>query len=406
MPSAPLAPFFAEQLSAFEVWLTFAAADGRRERRPLQQLPVLLQALLSPTHRLRALVLLSRFVSLGGWAVGEMLSVGVFPYLLKLLLSPTVELRPALLFLWCRILLYDPTTHADLVRDPAGFAFFCEQIRAPSAPPLSRLLSFFALAQLGAGSAAGQRGSAPAGVHTLVARVLRATAEAADEASAGAPRHADGGPVGVLAASALCDGSGGAGGGGCGGAALAARWCAAGGRRRARRRHCLAALCTSYRDGGGGAARADGGGGGGGGGRRRLRAGAQAAQVAVATARHSCEASLQVLVAPGRRHADRCRGACDAADRVRSRSAPQLPAASRPRRPQQSAPHLRARPVAADVDRLWSRPGREEVVDAEAATDGFVDPLAHDEGAEPRGSSWPSPRPQPPPPAARRRRLW
>ena len=80
---------------------------------------------LSPTHRLRALVLLSRFVSLGGWAVGEMLAVGVFPYLLKLLLSPTVELRPALLFLWCRILLYDPSTHTDLVRDPAGFAFFC-----------------------------------------------------------------------------------------------------------------------------------------------------------------------------------------------------------------------------------------------------------------------------------------
>ena len=406
VPSAPLAPFFAEQLSAFEVWLTFAAADGRRERRPLQQLPVLLQALLSPTHRLRALVLLSRFVSLGGWAVGEMLSVGVFPYLLKLLLSPTVELRPALLFLWCRILLYDPSTHADLVRDPAGFAFFCEQIRAPSAPPLSRLLSFFALAQLGAGSAAGQRGSAHAGVHKLVARELRATAEAADEASAGAPRHA---PTAVqwacLAASALCDGSAEA-QAAADAAALPSQLVGALHQRepqaRAAALHCLAALCTSYRDGGGGAARADGGGGGGGGGRWRLRAGAQAAQVAVADGSALVRGELcRLLVALCRRHADRCRGACDALLQLRALAqrsavagglAAAAPAAVGP-----ASARARAPPVAADVDCTSGRDsGREEVVDAKPPRTVSSIPSAHDEGAEPRGSSWPpSPRPQP-----------
>ena len=54
--------------------------------------------LLSPTHRLRALLLLGRFVTLGAWAVSEMLSVGIFPYILKLLLSAASELRPPLLF--------------------------------------------------------------------------------------------------------------------------------------------------------------------------------------------------------------------------------------------------------------------------------------------------------------------
>lgn len=43
--------------------------------------------LLSQTHRLRALVLLARFLDLGPWAVNLALSVGIFPYVLKLLQS-------------------------------------------------------------------------------------------------------------------------------------------------------------------------------------------------------------------------------------------------------------------------------------------------------------------------------
>ncbi len=43
------------------------------------------QVLLSQSHRLRALVLLGRFLDMGPWAVDLALSVGIFPYVLKLL---------------------------------------------------------------------------------------------------------------------------------------------------------------------------------------------------------------------------------------------------------------------------------------------------------------------------------
>ena len=91
-PPAPysLTPFFTEQLSAFELAVAHAAAcppapGDRGERRPLQQLPVLLQALLSQSHRVRALLLLRRFLSLGGWAAQQALNVGIFQYVAKLL---------------------------------------------------------------------------------------------------------------------------------------------------------------------------------------------------------------------------------------------------------------------------------------------------------------------------------
>ncbi len=73
--------FFAEQLTAFEVWLE----QGGTSRRPSEQLPIVLQVLLSQAHRLRALVLLGKFLDLGAWAVHEALAVGIFPYILKLL---------------------------------------------------------------------------------------------------------------------------------------------------------------------------------------------------------------------------------------------------------------------------------------------------------------------------------
>ena len=58
-------PFFSEQLTAFQVWLAMGAED----RDPPEQLPIVLQVLLSQVHRLRALDLLGRFLDLGPWAV-------------------------------------------------------------------------------------------------------------------------------------------------------------------------------------------------------------------------------------------------------------------------------------------------------------------------------------------------
>ena len=66
--------FFEEQLTAFEVWV----AQGSEDRAPPEQLPIVLQVLLSQAHRLRALDLLGRFLDLGPWAVNLALSVGIF----------------------------------------------------------------------------------------------------------------------------------------------------------------------------------------------------------------------------------------------------------------------------------------------------------------------------------------
>ena len=65
------------------------------------------QVLLSQVHRLRALVLLGRFLDMGAWAVDLALSVGIFPYVLKLLQTTAADLRPTLVFIWTKILACD-----------------------------------------------------------------------------------------------------------------------------------------------------------------------------------------------------------------------------------------------------------------------------------------------------------
>jgi regulator-associated protein of mTOR len=96
-------PFFEEQLTAFQVWL-----EGNPEQEyPPEQLPIVLQVLLSQAHRIRALELLEKFLDIGPWAVNLALNVGIFPYVLKLLQSQAVELRPYLVCIWAKILAVD-----------------------------------------------------------------------------------------------------------------------------------------------------------------------------------------------------------------------------------------------------------------------------------------------------------
>lgn len=130
--------FFAQHLQAFEVWLQHGGTAGHRlavtkkgpnHRPPPEQLPIVLQVLLSQAHRLRALILLSRFVDLGPWAVHLSLSIGIFPYVQKLLQSPAVELKPVLIFIWARILAVDKSCQVDLLRDN-GYNYFA-QILSP-----------------------------------------------------------------------------------------------------------------------------------------------------------------------------------------------------------------------------------------------------------------------------------
>ncbi|KAI1966547.1 Target of rapamycin complex 1 subunit kog1 [Ophidiomyces ophidiicola] len=105
--------FFSEQLTAFEVYLS----AGPTESNPPDQLPIVLQVLLSQAHRLRALILLSKFLDLGPWAVHLALSIGIFPYVVKLLQSAAQELKPVMVFIWARIMAVDHTVQSDLLKD-------------------------------------------------------------------------------------------------------------------------------------------------------------------------------------------------------------------------------------------------------------------------------------------------
>lgn len=116
--------FFEQHLTAFELWLKY----GSSTRQPPEQLPIVLQVLLSQVHRVRALVLLSRFLDLGPWAIYLALSIGIFPYVLKLLQSPAPDLKPVLVFIWARIMAVDyKNTQQELVKDK-GFNYFLQML--------------------------------------------------------------------------------------------------------------------------------------------------------------------------------------------------------------------------------------------------------------------------------------
>lgn len=105
--------FFAEQLTAFEIWLEQGSVAKRRHP---EQLPVVLQVLLSQAHRLKALILLCRFLDLGPWAVNIALSIGIFAYVLRLLQAPAAELKPVLIYIWARILAVYENCKEDLLK--------------------------------------------------------------------------------------------------------------------------------------------------------------------------------------------------------------------------------------------------------------------------------------------------
>lgn len=159
--------FFSDQLTAFEVWISrggsaltkrgplsqpvqnsgekFAEADTNGDvneisedqplvpRKPPDQLPIVLQVLLSQPHRLRALILLSQFVDLGPWAVHLVLTIGIFPYISKLLQAAGQDLRPVLIFIWARILAVDPSVQADLY-NTMGYKYFANVLAVQEDP--------------------------------------------------------------------------------------------------------------------------------------------------------------------------------------------------------------------------------------------------------------------------------
>ena len=131
-----------------QVWLD----SGSTSSAGHNQLPTILQVLLSPSDRARAIALLARFMdlstrnvhevrrarggsagvcrrarALGRWRAeaavrAQVLDVHMFPYAQKLIKPGTPELTHVLSFVWAKILALDETAQADIV---AGGRYAC-----------------------------------------------------------------------------------------------------------------------------------------------------------------------------------------------------------------------------------------------------------------------------------------
>ena len=135
-------PFFVDQLTAFEIWLEFA-----KEGKIPEQLPIVLQVLLSKQHRQHALKLLARFLDLGSWAINLALSVGTFPYVLKLLQSPAPELREDLVFIWSKIIVVDKECQMDLCKERAEY-YFAPFLTTPKLPIIQKIQATFIISSM------------------------------------------------------------------------------------------------------------------------------------------------------------------------------------------------------------------------------------------------------------------
>ena len=164
-------PFFTEQLTAFEVWLE----HGSEQKPPPEQLPIVLQVLLSQSHRLRALVLLGRFLDMGPWAVDLALSVGIFPYVLKLLQTTAPDLRQILVFIWTKILALDRSCQQDLVKDNSH-VYFIRFLDSPQVPSEERAMAAFVLAAIADDHPKGQAVCASSGLLHICLNNLPAAA--------------------------------------------------------------------------------------------------------------------------------------------------------------------------------------------------------------------------------------
>ena len=133
--------FFGEQLTAFDHYLQ----QGAPKQEVPTQLPVVLQVLLSQAHRFKALLLLSKFLDLGPWAVNLALTIGIFPYVVKLLQSPALELKPIMIFIWARIIAVAPQeAQNDLLRE-SGFTYFSNVLVPGYTLPIENLLEHKAM---------------------------------------------------------------------------------------------------------------------------------------------------------------------------------------------------------------------------------------------------------------------
>ena len=135
--------FFTEQIKCFSSCLR-ACSYSPESALPPEQLPILLQVLLSKAERLSALNLLCSYMDEGPYAVHLVLSVGIFPYVLKLLHSSFVELRKMMILIWAKILAVEPECKVDLVREKS-FDYFVNALKDSSLEPEYRAMACFVL---------------------------------------------------------------------------------------------------------------------------------------------------------------------------------------------------------------------------------------------------------------------
>jgi regulator-associated protein of mTOR len=133
--------FFTEQIEIFDTWLRYNV----NSRSPPEQLPIILQVLLSQQHRTKALELLCKFLDFGPWAVSAALSVGIFPYVLKLLTTQPRELRHLLTIIWAKILAVDKSCQTELVKDN-GHVYFINVLADLDVDTQLKVYSAFVLA--------------------------------------------------------------------------------------------------------------------------------------------------------------------------------------------------------------------------------------------------------------------
>ena len=133
--------FFQEHLTAFELWLSYS--EKNRDRHP-RELPIVLQAILSPVHRLRALDVFKEFLDLGVWAVNLALGVGIFHYVLRLLQRATGKAASILIFIWSKIIAADHSLQKDLIKADAHL-FFIKVLKDSEFDEDDRIRSAFIL---------------------------------------------------------------------------------------------------------------------------------------------------------------------------------------------------------------------------------------------------------------------
>jgi hypothetical protein len=159
--------FFNDQLSAFEMWLEFGTANSS----PPPQLPVVLQVLLSQSHRMRALQLLKKFLSLGSEAIKLSLILGIFPYILKLLQNPADDIKQTLISIWASVIGFDSSCRQELVREKSQLCFI-QVLGSKNVPAVQRCLAAFVLAEVCNGYKEGQQSCLQLGLHRTCTSIL------------------------------------------------------------------------------------------------------------------------------------------------------------------------------------------------------------------------------------------